>query len=186
MKEKSCVIAALFLMLPIAACVLITAWEESPKCSIEPIVLGEEEMPEGWETEWAIRPPALEKLGAQEAYGIFMQNNDGTAHHTVYRYSNRWLAAFHMWFDRETFFPSAGWEWSELNRTRTLPVHADQWQVKCGVGNYPLLGKRCAAALRYGPYVSDFSSSIQEGVMNTEEFTGIVLRIDELFGSCVE
>jgi hypothetical protein len=186
MKGKSCTVGAFFLLLLIAACVLIAAWEESSKCGIDPLVLGEEKMPEGWKTEWVVLPPALETLGAKEACGVFLKNNDETAHHTVYRYSNRWLASFHMWFDRETFFPSVGWEWSDLEGAEALPVRADQWQVECGASNYPLLGSRCAAAFRYGPYVSDFSSSIKEGVMSTEEFTETVLRIDELFDSCTE
>lgn len=184
MKKKLCIVAALFLAISIAACVLTIARRENPKCSINSLVLDEEGMPEGWSNKWGVLPPALEPLGAQQAYRMIMQNGNETAGHTVYQYSNRWLAAFHVWFDREMFFPSVGWDWSELQGASSLPLHADQWQIKCGDSNYPSLGNSCTAVLRYGPYISDFGSSIQEGVMSTEEFIEIVLKIDELFSSC--
>lgn len=180
-------IALLFLL--IVAGVLVIVRKENSRCSIEALAVDEKWMPEGWQNDDTFAftlLPEQNRSGAQQALYVPMDNEHYTAYHTVYLYPNKWLAVFHIWFYREKFFPSVGWEWSELEGSRNLPLHADQWQVKCGVGNYSLLGNRCAAVLRYGPYVSDFSSSIQEGVMSTEEFEEIVLEIDELFSSCEE
>lgn len=184
MKRKSVIAVALFLVVSIAACVLTFGSVENPKCSIISLVLEEEMMPEGWRNKWAILPPALDTLGAQEARRMIMQKGDGAAGHTVYQYSNRWLATLHFRFEKELFFPSVGWKWSRLEGVNSLPLHADQLQLKCGDSNDPHLGNSCTAVLRYGPYISDFSSSIQEGVMSTEEFKEIVLKIDELFSLC--
>jgi hypothetical protein len=185
MKKKLCIVAVLFLAISVAACILAITRKESSKCSINSLIVDEERMPEGWSNKWGVLPPALELLGAQQAYCMIIQNGNETASHTVYQYSNAWLAAFHVWFDRETFFPSVGWDWSDLERANDLSLHADQRQIKCGTGNYPLLGDQCTAILRYGTYVSDFGSSIdEEGAMSTEEFIEIVLKIDELFSSC--
>lgn len=143
-------------------------------------------MPEGWEVKWAVLPPALDSLGAQQAQSVFMENGLNTASHTIYRYSNRWLAAFRVRLHREVFFPSSGWDWSELAQSQNLPLQADDRQIRCGEGTLPILGNRCGAVLRYGPYLSDFSSSMEQGVMSIGEFEQIVLKIDDLFSSCLK
>jgi hypothetical protein len=179
-------VAVFLLAVLVVVGTLTVVRRENQKCSIDSLVLGEEGMPEGWKKEWSILPPALDTLGAQHAYSIFMQNGDETAHHTVYHYSNEWLAIFHIWFDDEVFFPTVGWDWSELEGANRLSLDADQQQIRCGDSNDPYLGSRCAAVLRYGPYISDFSSSTREGVMSTEDFEQIVLQIDDLFRLCEE
>lgn len=189
MKKKWHVIALLFLL--IVAGVLIIVRKKNSKCNIEALVVDEKWMPEGWRNDDAFAftlLPEQVRLGAQQA--LYIPMDDGgyynTAYSTVYQYPSEWSAVFHVWFHREAFFPSGDREWSELEGTRNLPLHADQWQVKCGVSNDRLLGDRCVAVLRYGAYLSVFNSSIQEDLMSIEEFTEIVLGIDELFGSCVE
>lgn len=190
MKKKSCMVTVLLLVLSIIVCVLTVAIKENPKCSVEFLVLDEDKMSEGWRNDLGFLPPALDALGAQEAFLMTMESDEGGAiSHTVYRYRNRRLATFHFWFDRETFFPSVGWTWKELEEANNLPLHADQQQIKCGTANpgFSLLGNQCTAVLRYGPYISDFGSSIgEEGDMSIEEFIETVLKIDERFRSCVE
>ena len=187
MRRKWYVIALLFLL--IVASVLTTVRKENSRCGIEALAVDEKWMPEGWQNDDAFAFGLLlkqDRAGARQALHVPMNNGHSTAFHTVYQYSNGWLAVFHLWLHRETFLPSASWEWSELEGSRNLPLHADWWQVKCGAGPFSLLGNRCAAVVRYGAYVSRFSSSIQEDVMSTEEFEEIVLEIDELFSSCEE
>lgn len=186
MNKKLYTVAALSLVAFIAVGVLAINWRKSPQCNIHSLILDEERMPEGWKNQWAILPPALETLGAQHAYSIFMQNGNATAHHTVYQYSSRWRAVFHIWFEKEIFFPSAGWDWSELTEAGNLSLHADHRQIRCGNGNHLYLDNRCTAVFRYGFYISDFSSSVQEGVMSIDDFKEAVLKIDELFSSCAE
>ncbi len=193
MKKEWPIIALFFLL--ITGCVLIITTIEYPECNIVPLVLDEERMPGGWRRSGLGTAflAVQDRQVTQQAYYIFMENGNGTesipphtAHHTVYQYSNSWLATFYVWFEKESFFSSSGWQWSKLEGIDSLPLHADQIQIKCGDGNGPYYGDRCAAALRYGPYISDFSSSIQEEVMSTEEFKEMVLEIDELFGACGE
>ena len=145
-------------------------------------------MPEGWRNDLGFLPPALDALGAQEAFLMTMESDEGGAiSHTVYRYRNKWLATFHFWFDRAVFFPSVSTDWSELEQANRLPLHADQQQIQCGVANAPLLSDRCVAVLRYGPYISDLGSSVGEsGDIGIEEFMEIVLKIDKRFTSCAE
>ena len=73
-----------------------------------------------------------------------------------------------------------------MEGAKSLSLQADQRQIKCGESDNPYLDEMCAAVLRYGPYISDFSASIQEGTMSTEEFKQVVLEIDEIFRSCGE
>ena len=186
MKKRRYVIITLVFVFFIVACLLPIVRRGSQQCSIDSLVVDEGKMPEGWENKWTILPPALDALGAQEAYSIFMHNGNETASYAVFQYSNRWLATFHVWFDNEVFFPSVGWEWSELEGASSLPLNADQIQIKCGDSSLLHLDDRCTAVLRYGPYISNFSSSTQLGVMSTEEFKKVLLKIDDVFSSCVK
>jgi hypothetical protein len=184
MKRSLLLVALLLLTTCIVVGIGVVIRREKLECNVHALVLAEREMPEGWKEEWRVEPPALDRRGAKQAYGVFMQNDDETAHHTVYEYSNRTLAALHVSVDNQIFFPSVGWSWRELEGTGSLPLYADQRQIKCGHSNDPYLSDRCTAILRYGPYISDFSSTIREGVMSIDEFKQIVLRIDAQFGRC--
>jgi hypothetical protein len=183
--KKSLILVALVL---ITVCVVggigVGIRKEKSQCDIHALVLVEREMPDGWQKEWVIESPVLEQRGAGQVYRVFMRNGDKTAHHTVYKYSNRTLATLRIFVDNQLFFPSAVWTWRELEGTEGLPLCADQRQIRCGDSNDPYLGDRCTAVLRYGSYVSDFSSSVQERVMSVEEFKQIVLGIDARFCHC--
>jgi hypothetical protein len=193
-RKRGCSVAVLFLLGAVVICMLTVVRREHPKCRIESLALSDEWMPGRWQIRegdlWPAFLPERDRLGAQQAYQTAIGNDSGGAiSHTVYQYRNRWLATFRLWFDRETFFPSVGWTWKELEEANNLPLHAGQQQIKCGTANpgFSLLGNQCSAVLRYGPYISDFGSSIgEEGDISIEEFMEIVLQVDERFTSCVE
>ncbi len=188
MKKKLRIIAVLLFLLPIVVCALPFVVREHPKCSVEFLVLDEDKMTGGWRNDLGFLPPALDALGAQEAYAIIMVNDEGgSIGHTVYRYRNRWLAIFHFWFDGAVFFPSISTDWSELQEANNWSLHADQQYIRCGVATSPHLDDYCSAVLRYGPYISDFDASTSgEGGISLEEFEEIVLKIDEQFRLCGE
>ncbi len=187
MRKKSCIIAVL-LVLPIVVCALPFVIREHPKCSVEFLVLDEDKMAGGWRNDLGFLPPALDALGAQEALLMTMKSDDnGAISHAVYRYRNRWLAAFHFWLDGRGFFPSVSMHWSELEQADRLSLHADQQWIQCGISDDPILGDMCVAVLRYNSYISDFSALTSgEGAISLEEFEEIVLKIDERFRLCGE
>ncbi|MBC7227544.1 MAG: hypothetical protein H5T61_09965 [Thermoflexales bacterium] len=181
----------LFNLLFLVACVLMLVGKDHTKCTTKFLTLNEEQMVGQWRVSdplWPAFLPIQDRLGAQEVYRIILVNNDGgTIGHTVYRYCNRWLAAFHFWFDKAVFFPSISTEWSELQEANHWPLHADQRDVRCGVAIDPPLEDKCSAVLRYGVYISDFDASTSgAGAVSLEEFREIVLKIDERFQLCGE
>ena len=164
--------------------ILLMFKDENLKCDVDLLVLDETKMPIGWKNKWGILPPALDTLGAEQAYGMSMEKNEEGAGHTVYKYRNKWLAIFYLRFNKEIYFPSMGWNWSELKEAKNLPLQADQIQIKCGDSNYKYLDDGCSAVLRYGSYISDFGLSRKDDKIPTEEFIDIVLKIDEQFRQC--
>lgn len=189
MKKKSSILLVLILfVIFVMACVAIITGMEYPKCDIESLVLDEDKGLEGWQRgDEELYPTFLlvqDRLGAQQAFSNFMVRGNQELGHTVYQYSNRWLAKFHMWFDREIFFPSVGWEWSEMKGASNLSLHADQIHAQCGRSNLQYLDDGCVAVVRYGPYISDFTTFTQKEGMSTEEFKEFLLKIDELFRRC--
>jgi len=191
-RKKGCNVAVLLLLGVAAICVLIFTRGEHPKCGIETLILDEDQMSEQWritdDNIWPAFLLAQDRLGAQEAFRMAMKNDDnGMIGHTVYRYRNRWLAIFHLWFDKAVFFPSISTDWSEYQEANNWPLHADQQYIRCGVATCPPLADYCSAVLRYGPYISDFDVSTSgEGAISLEEFKEIVLKINERFISCEE
>lgn len=181
-------IAVLSLLFLIVVCALPLVIREHPKCSVEFLVLDEDKIAGEWRNDLGFLPPALDALGAQEAFLMTLENDSGgTISHAVYRYRNSWLATFHLWFDEAVFFPSNCTDWSDLQEANDLPLHADQQQIMCGTATCSPLTDYCSAVLRYGPYISDFDASIGAGGdISIEEFMEIVLKIDERFASCVE
>lgn len=192
MSKRKCGATVFLLLVAVAACVIMITRTEHPECRIESLVVDEEWMSGRWQIFdsdlWPAFLPIQDRLGAQEAYRMVMVNDDGVGiGHTVYQYRNRWLAAFHFWFDRAMFFPSVSTDWSELEHASHLPLHTDQQQILCGTAKDSLLGERCTAVLRYGSYISVFDASTSgEGTISLEEFEEIVLKIDERFSLCVE
>ena len=184
--KRSCYVPVLLLLAAGLALVSTPLWARDPGCNIASLTLDVENLPPGWESPWVVVPPALETLGAKDGDGRYMENGQSTASHTVSQYSGSWLAVFHLWFERETFFPSVGWDWSDLERIEFRRIFADEYRVQCGESNMQHLDTRCTAILRYGPYISDFTSNIREGAMSVDDFEEIVLKIDGMFRSCIQ
>lgn len=189
MKKKLSILLVLilFVIFVITCAVIVTGMDHS-RCNIESLVLDEGNSLKGWrrgdEELYPMFLPVQDRLGAQQAFSNFMIRGNQEIGHTVYQYSNSWLAKSHLWLDREIFFPSVGWEWSEMKDTSPLSLRADQIQIQCGKSNLQYLDDGCVAVIRYGPYISDFTAFTQEGGMSTEEFKEFVLKVDELFRSC--
>ena len=190
MKKKSCLAVIFVLAASIGVCMLTTFWVQKPKCDLPSLLLGEAEMPPGWREQWIILPAVLAldaANGARQAYSVRLEYADMPgeygAHHTVYQYSNRVLSAFYFWlyYDRPVIYA----DWPELREASKLPLHADRIQIKCRNSNDPYNGNGCAAVLRYGFYISNFGSSIEEGVMTLDEFQEIIIKIDSRFVSCM-
>ena len=184
MKKTIFIVALLLFLVCVVTSIGVVVRREILACDVQSLVWAEGEMPEGWEEAWKAEPPALDRMGAGQVYKVFMQSGDETAYHTVYEYSNRTLAALHIFVDNEVFFPSVGWNWGEMDDTGNQHLCADQHKIRCGHSNDPYLSDRCTAVLRYGPYISDFSSSVQGGFMSKVEFKRIVLRIDARLCHC--
>lgn len=172
-------------------CMLVIFWVENPKCDLSSLLLDEAEMPVGWRKLWVVLPEVLAldaAKGAQQAYSVSMEYarvpDEYGAHHTVYQYSNSVLSTFYFWlyYDRPVSY--AGWP--ELREASNPPLQADRILIKCNDGNDPYIGKSCVAILRYGSYISDFGSSIEEEIMSIDEFQETVLKIDERFSECGE
>lgn len=75
---------------------------------------------------------------------------------------------------------------TDLDGINGWGLNGDQKKIQCGTSDAPLLGYICVAAVRYGPFISKFSSPIEGGVMTHEEFRAIVLAIDEQITSCLQ
>ncbi len=191
MRTKiGCGVAVLFLVIPIVFCVFVHLWTERPRCTLPTLVLNHAQLPGEWKVSdpdlWPAFLPTQDLLGAQEAYATILANPDGgIIGHTVYRYRNRWLAAFYFWFNQAVFFASISTDWSSLEATEHLPLHADQRRIRCGIIQEPYPRDKCSAVLRYGPFISDFDLSVGEpGDLSLEAFLQIVVMIDEQFRSC--
>ena len=155
------------------------------ECDIRAVALTADAMPDGWEEKWVVLPPALDTLGASDAYNVVMEKGEEISQHTVYRCAGERAARSLRRSGRYWFFPS-GWAWEEASGAENLSLHADRQAIECGTSGDPYLGNRCTAVLQYGRYVSDFTAPIQAGVMSQEEFFQVVQRIDDTFQACRE
>ena len=159
---------------------------QNAKCDLESLVLQDNIMPLKWERLWKVLPPALPKDGAQDALEVVYENRNEMASHTIYRYKNGLLAFLFLRINNEIFFPSGLTIWSELEGSDCWLLHGDEAQIRCGDSDDPFLGSQCDAVIRYGPYISEFSSPLEEGIMSQEEFKAIVLAIDDRIASCIQ
>lgn len=151
-------------------------------CSPEDVLLDQEALPGAWQSEFgAVYLPAQDRLGARRAYHIFLERDDLTAQQTIYEYASPLRACFHFWFDREVFFPSS-WAWETLENPPA--VDADRYRILCGDSEDEYLGRRCGALMQYGPFLSDFSTSIDDQTMQVEDFKQLVTTIDKWFKRC--
>ena len=153
------------------------------ECDISTIAPTTDAMPDGWEEKWAVLPPALDTLGALDAYNVVMENEGRVSQHTVYRYADGLSAASSLQSNGCWFFPSS-WDWSEASDSENLSLYADRKIIQCGESGEPYLGKRCTAVLQYGQYVSDFTAPIEDGIMSLDEFLAVVQHIDNTFQMC--
>jgi len=88
--------------------------------------------------------------------------------------------------NNEVFFPSGLRTWLKLKESEDWLLNGDEVKIQCGDSDDPLLGFRCDAVIRYGQYISKFSSPIEKGVMSQEEFKATVLAIDDRIASCLQ
>lgn len=154
-------------------------------CPLKSLLLPDDMMPTKWKREWYVLPPALPTEGAQDALKVIFQRGRGMADHTIYRYRNGLLAFLFLRINREVFFPSVGWNWAELAGSQAWGWQGQEARIRCGAGNDPLLGDRCGAVIRYGPYLSDFSASMGEGLVSEAEFQATVLALDAQIAACL-
>jgi len=159
---------------------------ENPRCSLENIILNDDLMFLGWQRFGWVSPPALPGLGSQDALGVIYEKENAISHHSVYQYKNQLLASLSLRINNQVFFPSSSssWIWSDLEGSDDWVLCGDEVKIQCGNSDDPLLGDRCAAVIRYGLFISDFSSPIEESVMNQEQFRKIITSIDNNFASC--
>ena len=176
-------------LLFLALCVLlgfVLSISQSAKCDLESLLLQDNMMPLNWKRLWRILPPALPKEGAVDALNVVYENGNEIAQHTIYRYKNGLLASFFLWVNNQKFFPSGSWDWFDLEESEDWELTGDVEKIRCGDGSDPFLGYLCVAAIRYGPFISEFSSPIEDGVMSHEEFKAIVVAIDDRITSCIQ
>ena len=173
----------------LALCLLlgfVLSISQGTKCDLEGLLLQDNMMPLNWERLWKVLPPALPREGAQDALEVDYENQNELARHTIYRYKNGFLAFLFLRINKEVYFPSGGRTWSQLEGSEDWLLHGDERRIQCGNSNDPLLGFRCDAVLRYGQYISEFSSPIGEGGMSQEQFKAIVLAIDDRATFCLQ
>jgi hypothetical protein len=169
-------------LLTLGLCSRGAPYSVESSCSLEDVLLGQKTLPGAWQSELgAVYLPTQDKLGARRAYHIFLERDDLTAQQTIYEYASPLRARFHFWFDREVFFPSS-WAWEMLENPPA--VDADRYRILCGDSEDEYLGQRCGALMQYGPYLSDFSTSIDDQTMQVEDFKQLVTTIDERFKRC--
>jgi hypothetical protein len=163
-------------------CGRVVSSPAASSCSLEDVLVDQKVLPGAWQSELgAVYLTAQDKLGARRAYHIFLERDDLTAQQTIYEYSSPLRARFHFWFDREIFFPSS-WAWETLENPPA--VDADRYRILCGDSEDEYLEQRCGALMQYGPYLSDFSTSIDDETMQVEDFKQLVTTIDERFKRC--
>lgn len=161
---------------------------ENPQCSLENLILEDEMMPAGWQRFGWVSPPALPDLGARDARSVIYEKENAIAHHQVYQYKNQMVASLSLRINNQVFFPSSSssWIWSDLEGSDNWGLSGDVERIRCGISDNPLLGYNCGALIRYGLFISDFSSPVGEGIMSQEEFKSIVIAIDDSFSSCLK
>jgi len=152
---------------------------QTSTCVPELFALKVGQLPDTWEKSWTFFPPALPKIGAQDAINATFENDGYYLQHEVYCYRLTLSSYFYFRINREIYFPSGGWEWSKLEDSEQWPLRSDEALIMCGEGRQAFLGNMCGAALRYGNIITIFSLPIAEiDGMNNEGFKEIVLTID--------
>lgn len=108
------------------------------------------------------------------------------AGHTVYRYQNRWLAAFFFRYNQPIYFPSGLPPTAPVAGSEDWRLGGDSQAIQCTIPDRVTVGTlpRCTAVIRYGLLISDFSTPIGEPFMSEEQFRTLVQLVDERFRSC--
>ena len=128
-------------------------------------------------------------MGAQDARRITMYpgyNDYKIAHHTVYRYWNGIYATmlFYLWNER-AFFPLGEWNWYALDESKDWKLKGNVLAIKCVESDWDLMGSSCAASVRHGPYLSNFTTPIKKGAMSQKDFGDVVKAIDARIDACL-
>lgn len=156
------------------------------ECELDNLLLQDNMMPLSWKRLWRILPPALPKDGSADALNVVYENGNKIVQHTIYRYNNELQAILFFRINNELYFPSSSWVWSELKGSDQWLLYGDELRIRCGESNDPFLGNLCVAVIRYGWFISKFSSSIGEGIMSQKEFKAIVIALDNQITSCIQ
>jgi len=158
---------------------------QKPKCALENLILQDDMMPSEWERLWRVLPPALPTDGATDALEVDYESGNNRASQTIYQYKNEFLAFFFLRFNDQVLFPTAWIKWTNLNGSESWDLNGNENRIRCGESQYPVIGYRCSAVVRYGQFISQFSTPIIEGNMSAEQFKSIVLAIDDQISTCI-
>lgn len=164
----------------------VVNFSQNTECELESLIVKDNMIPPNWERLWRVIPPVLPKDGAQDALEVDYENGIEIAHHTIYQYKNSLLAMLFLRINKEVFFPSGQRIWSELEGSDYWMLHGDEERIRCGDSDDPFLGFKCDAVIRYGAFISEFSSPIEEDIMSHEEFKEIVVAIDNQIAACIQ
>lgn len=180
------IIAAVLILLALCSLlVLVIFGYQKPKCPLENLILQDDMMPSEWGRLWRVLPPALPTDGAIDALEVDYENGNNRASQTIYRYKNEFLAFFFLRFNNQVLFPTAWIRWTNLNGSESWNLNGNENRIQCGESQYPIIGYRCSAVVRYGQFISQFSTPLVDGNMNAEQFKSIVLAIDDQISTCI-
>lgn len=175
-----------FLMACLTLLGVVLFLPQNNRCDLDRLIVQDNMMPTAWKRRWQVLPPALPKEGAQDALNVVYENGSEIAQDTIYRYKNTAVAFLYFRINNQLYFPSGLWRWSDLAGSVDWRLNGDESRIQCGDSDDSLLGYLCVAVVRYGSYISVFSSPIEEGTMSTQEFNSIVVDIDNQITSCIQ
>jgi hypothetical protein len=159
---------------------------QQSNCPLNDLSIKDNMMPIGWNRLWSVLPPALPTDGAVDAIEIDYEYGNNRAYQTIYQYKNEFFAFFFLRFNNQLLFPTAWIKWTTLKGNENLDLNGNENRIRCGESQYPIIGYRCSAVVRYGQFISHFSTPIAEGIMSTEQFQSIVLAIDDQISTCIK
>ncbi|OGO71865.1 MAG: hypothetical protein A2Z37_05045 [Chloroflexi bacterium RBG_19FT_COMBO_62_14] len=177
----------LLLLITCAAVALALTLTRRHSCDLDALMVEDILMPSDWLRVGRVLPPVLPKEGAHDALAVVYANDSDTAQHEVYRYATELSAFLYLRINKQVFFPSGLWYWSEMEGTGDLPLSGDEARILCARSNDPTLrtvGTLCTAVVRYGPDISVFSAPLRPPELSETTFSGIVVGIDHRFESC--
>ena len=114
-------------------------------CDLESLLLKDNMLPAKWEKLWQVLPPALPTNGAIDALEVDYEYGNDMAAHTIYRYKNVLVAYLFLKINRQVYFPTSGWKWSNLAGSEDWELNGDEFRIRCGDSNDPFLDYLCVS-----------------------------------------